>query len=66
MFRSTSQGPITRLRMASTFLGRPVYAVSAYAFADLLIDTGPPQTARGARGVVPGERGAAGGPHSSP
>lgn len=31
--------------MASTFLGRPVYEVSAYAFADLLIDTGPPQRA---------------------
>ncbi len=31
--------------MASTFLGRPVYEVSAYAFADLLIDSGPPQTA---------------------
>jgi hypothetical protein len=45
VFRPTPQGPITRLRMASTFLGRPVYAVSAYAFADLLIDTGPPQTA---------------------
>lgn len=45
MFRPSAQGPITRLRMASTFLGRPVYAVSAYAFADLLIDTGPPQTA---------------------
>ncbi|HKI00376.1 MAG TPA: MBL fold metallo-hydrolase, partial [Thermoanaerobaculia bacterium] len=45
MFRPTPQGPLTRLRMASTFLGRPVYAVSAYAFADLLIDTGPPQRA---------------------
>jgi endoribonuclease LACTB2 len=31
--------------MASTFLGRPVYEVSAYAFADLLIDSGPPQSA---------------------
>jgi glyoxylase-like metal-dependent hydrolase (beta-lactamase superfamily II) len=45
VFRPTVQGPITRIRMASTFLGRPVYAVSAYAFADLLIDTGPPQRA---------------------
>ncbi|HEX4961308.1 MAG TPA: MBL fold metallo-hydrolase [Thermoanaerobaculia bacterium] len=45
MFRPTPQGPITRLRMASTFLGRPVYQVSAYAFADLLIDSGPPQRA---------------------
>jgi glyoxylase-like metal-dependent hydrolase (beta-lactamase superfamily II) len=31
--------------MAPTFLGRPVREVSAYAFADLLIDTGPPATA---------------------
>jgi glyoxylase-like metal-dependent hydrolase (beta-lactamase superfamily II) len=46
VFRPTLHGPITRIRMASTFLGRPVYAVSAYASADLLIDTGPPQTAR--------------------
>ena len=45
MFLPTAQGPLTRLRMASTFLGRPVYQVSAYAFADLLIDSGPPQRA---------------------
>ena len=45
MFRPIPQGPLTRLRMASTFLGRPVYEVSAYAFADLLIDSGPPQAA---------------------
>ena len=31
--------------MAPTLLGRPVREVSAYAFADLLIDTGPPATA---------------------
>jgi glyoxylase-like metal-dependent hydrolase (beta-lactamase superfamily II) len=31
--------------MAPTFLGRPVREVSAYVFADLLIDTGPPTTA---------------------
>lgn len=46
MFRPTVQDSLTRIHMASTFLGRPVYAVSAYAFADLLIDTGPPQRAR--------------------
>lgn len=45
MFRPIPQGPLTRLRMASTLLGRPVYQVSAYAFADLLIDSGPPQRA---------------------
>jgi glyoxylase-like metal-dependent hydrolase (beta-lactamase superfamily II) len=31
--------------MAPTLFGRPVREVSAYAFADLLIDTGPPATA---------------------
>jgi len=31
--------------MARTFLGRPLYQVSAYAYAGLLIDTGPPPTA---------------------
>lgn len=45
MFRPLPQGPLTRIRMAPTFLGRPVREVSAYAFADLLIDTGPKATA---------------------
>ncbi|HEX3557039.1 MAG TPA: MBL fold metallo-hydrolase [Thermoanaerobaculia bacterium] len=45
MFRPTPQGPLTRIHMASTLLDRPVYEVSAYAFADLLIDSGPPQRA---------------------
>lgn len=45
MFRPVPHGDLTRLRMAPTFLGRPVREVSAYAFADLLIDTGPPATA---------------------
>jgi glyoxylase-like metal-dependent hydrolase (beta-lactamase superfamily II) len=45
LFRPVPHGPLTRLRMAPTFLGRPVREVSAYAFADLLIDTGPPATA---------------------
>ena len=51
MFRPVSHGtggphgPLTRLRLAPTFLGRPIREVSAYAFADLLIDTGPSATA---------------------
>jgi glyoxylase-like metal-dependent hydrolase (beta-lactamase superfamily II) len=45
MFLVTSHGPITRLRMARTVFGRPLHDVCAYAFADLLIDTGPPATA---------------------
>ncbi len=45
MFHPTPHGPLTRIRMAPTIFGRPVREVSAYAFADLLIDTGPPATA---------------------
>lgn len=45
MFRPVAYGPLTRLRMAPTFLGKPIREVSAYAFADLLIDTGPSATA---------------------
>ncbi|HYO13219.1 MAG TPA: MBL fold metallo-hydrolase, partial [Thermoanaerobaculia bacterium] len=45
MFRVSPHGPLTRLRMAKTLFGRPLHEVSAYAFADLLIDTGPPPTA---------------------
>src|SRR3954452_4928621 len=45
MFHPAACGPLTRLRMAPTVLGRPVREVSAYAFADLLIDTGPSATA---------------------
>ncbi|HSK81757.1 MAG TPA: MBL fold metallo-hydrolase [Thermoanaerobaculia bacterium] len=45
MFHVTSHGPLTRVRMARTLFGRPLHEVSAYAFADLLIDSGPPPTA---------------------
>jgi glyoxylase-like metal-dependent hydrolase (beta-lactamase superfamily II) len=45
VFRPSTHGLLTRLRMASTLLGRTIREVSAYAFADLLIDTGPPPTA---------------------
>lgn len=45
MFLIRSQGPLTRVRMARTLFGRPLHEVSAYAFADLLIDSGPPPTA---------------------
>ncbi len=37
--------PVTRIRMARTFLGRPLHEVSAYRIGDLLVDTGPPPTA---------------------
>jgi glyoxylase-like metal-dependent hydrolase (beta-lactamase superfamily II) len=45
VFHASQHGPITRLRMARTFLGRPLYEVSAYAYGGLLIDSGPPPTA---------------------
>lgn len=45
MFLTRSHGPLTRIRMARTLFGRPLHEVSAYAFADLLIDSGPPPTA---------------------
>lgn len=38
-------GTIARIRMAKTVLGRPAHEVSAYAVGDLLVDTGPPETA---------------------
>jgi len=44
MFRTSTHGTLTRLRMALTVLGRPIREVSAYAFEDLLIDSGPPST----------------------
>lgn len=45
VFRVSPHGPLTRIRMAKTLFGRPLHEVSAYAFADLLIDSGPPPTA---------------------
>jgi glyoxylase-like metal-dependent hydrolase (beta-lactamase superfamily II) len=40
MLRSTEYGPITRIHMARTFFGRPLYTVEAYLVDGLLIDTG--------------------------
>lgn len=45
MFRVSVHGPITRIRMARTLFGRPLYEVSAYTYGGLLIDSGPPPTA---------------------
>lgn len=46
MLHVTSHGPITRIRLARTFLGRALYTVNAYLVDGLLIDTGCPGTAR--------------------
>jgi hypothetical protein len=45
VLRSTEYGPITRIHLARTFLGRPLYTVEAYLVDGLLIDTGCPATA---------------------
>lgn len=45
MFHVSVHGPVTRLRMARTVFGKPLYEVSAYAYGGLLIDSGPPPTA---------------------
>jgi len=45
VLRSTEYGPITRLHLARTVLGRPLYTVNAYLVDGLLVDAGPPATA---------------------
>jgi glyoxylase-like metal-dependent hydrolase (beta-lactamase superfamily II) len=45
MLETATHGPITRLRLARTVLGRPLYTVNAFLVDGLLIDTGPPATA---------------------
>jgi len=44
MLRSTEYGPITRIHLARTAFGRPLYTVEAYLVDGLLIDTGCPAT----------------------
>ncbi|MGD1996419.1 MAG: MBL fold metallo-hydrolase [Anaerolineae bacterium] len=45
MLQTRTYGPVTRIHLARTFLGRPLYAVEAYLVDGLLIDTGCPGTA---------------------
>ncbi len=45
MLRTASHGPITRIHLARTVLGRPLRTVEAYLVDGLLIDSGPPGTA---------------------
>jgi glyoxylase-like metal-dependent hydrolase (beta-lactamase superfamily II) len=45
MLETATHGPITRLHLARTVLGRPLYTVSAYLVDGLLVDAGPPATA---------------------
>ncbi len=46
MIKVTTHGAITRIELARTLFGRPLFTVSAYLFEDTLIDSGPPHTAR--------------------
>jgi len=46
MIKIDQHGPITAIRMSRSLLGRPVYWVAAYLVDGLLIDSGPPCTAR--------------------
>jgi ribonuclease/clavin/mitogillin len=45
VLHSTDYGPITRIHLARTFFGRPLYTVEAYLVDGLLIDAGCPATA---------------------
>jgi glyoxylase-like metal-dependent hydrolase (beta-lactamase superfamily II) len=45
MLRLFEYGPITRIHLARTAFGRPLYTVNAYLVDGLLIDTGCPATA---------------------
>ncbi|MEW6568601.1 MAG: MBL fold metallo-hydrolase [Chloroflexota bacterium] len=46
MLQVIAHGPVSELRMATRLFGRGVYWVSAFHFEGLLIDAGPPRTAR--------------------
>ena len=61
MLRAFPHGPVTRLQLGRSVLGRPIRTAEAYLVDDLLIDSGPPATAaelvrwcrdRGSRRVV--------------
>ena len=46
MLRTRQHGDVTEIRLTTTFLGLPMYSVSAYLFDGTLVDTGPPRTGR--------------------
>lgn len=45
MLQTAERGPITRIHLARTILGRPLRTVDAYFVDGLLIESGPPATA---------------------
>ena len=46
MLQVTRHGPISRIVLARAFFGRALYTVAIYLVDGLLIDSGPPVTAR--------------------
>jgi glyoxylase-like metal-dependent hydrolase (beta-lactamase superfamily II) len=46
MIHVEQHGPVVAIRMARSFLGRPLYWTAAYWIDGLLIDSGPPCTAK--------------------
>jgi len=46
VLKATPHGEVIRIELARTFLGRPLYTAAAHLVGGLLIDTGPPVTAR--------------------
>ncbi|MGL4649296.1 MAG: hypothetical protein ACRC1H_07795, partial [Caldilineaceae bacterium] len=46
MIQIEQHGPVIAIRMARRFLGKPLYWSTAYWMDGLLIDSGPPSTAR--------------------
>lgn len=46
MLRAINCGPIRQVTLARTFFGRSFYSVAAYLVDGLLVDSGPPHTAR--------------------
>ncbi len=45
MLQVSEIGPVTRIRMARSVMGRPIHGMSAYLVDGLLVDTGPAVTA---------------------
>jgi ribonuclease/clavin/mitogillin len=46
MLQVTAHGPITAIRLAKTVMRHPLYTVTAFLVDGVLVDSGPPHTAR--------------------
>ncbi len=56
MIRAETHGEIVHLRLTRTLLGRPLFWTGAYLVDGLLLDCGPPATARELVGALEGRR----------